>query len=99
MLYIVYAYDGTDSEAPARRQAARPAHLEKMSVLKETKTVKAAGALLDEEENVVGSMMILDYPSQEALEAEFLATEPYVTGGVWETIQVHGYRPPPELSF
>jgi|GEM_PF-147634 len=94
MLFVVLGYDGTDSEALPRRMASRPAHLEFVKSLKEAGIFQYGGALLDEEGEMIGSMMILDYPSREALEAEFLPNEPYAIDGVWETIQIHGFRPP-----
>ena len=41
MTFLVLGYDGTDLDAPMRRAAARPAHLETV------KRLKAAGHFLD----------------------------------------------------
>ena len=99
MLFVLVAYDGTDEGAPARRQAARPAHLEGVGCLSAAGNLKVGGALLDDDGKMIGSMMILDYPSEEALRAEFLATEPYVTEGVWQEIRIHPFRPPGEVKL
>lgn len=54
---------------------------------------KAAGhaifgaAILDEDGKMIGSTMVMEYPDMEALEA-WLKEEPYVTGDVWEDINV-----------
>ena len=98
MLYVVLGYDGSDADAPARRAMARPAHLEALRPLKEAGIVTCAGALLDDTgERVIGSMLVLDYPSEAVLRAEFLAKEPYVIHGVWEKITIHPFRPPSDL--
>ena len=91
MRFVVLGYDAQDSEAPARRAAARPAHLEAAKALHESGTFQYGGALLGRDGGMIGSMMVLDYPSEEALRAEFLAREPYVTEGVWQEIQVHPF--------
>lgn len=48
MRYIVIARDGTDTEAKARRLAARPAHLERVGPFVERGRVLLGGAILDE---------------------------------------------------
>ena len=93
MYFMLLGFDGTDSEAPARRAAARPAHLENIKILKESGNIIYGGALLDEEGNMNGSILILDYPSEEVIRAEFLATEPYATEDVWRTIEIRKHRP------
>ena len=95
MRFVVLGLDGTDAEAPARRAAARPAHLEAMKPLVEGGILKYAGPLLDKEENPNGSMMVLEYDTEEQLRAEFLAKEPYVTEGVWKTITVYPFKTSP----
>ena len=91
MRFVVLGYDAQDSEAPARRAAARPAHLESVKALYESGVFQFGGALLDKDGNMIGSMMVLDYPSEEALRVEFLAREPYVTEDVWQDIQIHPF--------
>ena len=46
-----------------------------------------AGALLDDEGKMKGSLLVMQYESREELDA-YLAQEPYVVEGVWETIEV-----------
>ena len=92
MLFVVLGYDGTDSEAPARRAAARAEHLQGAQALYDSGKFHYGGALLDADGNMTGSMMVLDYPSEEQLRAEFLSKEPYVTQGVWQTVHVHPMR-------
>lgn len=44
-------------------------------------------ALLDKKGKMKGSVMVLDFPTRKAFDA-WLKTEPYVTGNVWESIEV-----------
>lgn len=91
MQFLVISYDGTDAEAPARRQAARPAHLEASRRLKEEGTLIEGGAILDDQVRMIGSMALVDFPDREALDA-WLARDPYVVGGVWQRIEVQPFR-------
>ena len=93
MRYVVLGLDGTDSEALARRLAVRPAHLEAAKPLIDAGVLRYGGPLLDKDGNMNGSIMILDYPSEEALRAEFLSKEPYFTEGVWKTVEVYPHQP------
>ena len=92
MRFIVIAHDGTDPDAKDRRAAARPAHLERTAPYVESGQVLLGGALLDEAGDMIGSVVLADFPSREAFD-EWLAGDPYVTGGVWQEIEVRPYRP------
>ena len=92
MQFLVTAFDGKDSEACARRMNARPQHLEGIRInIKEGKHLYGA-AILDDKGSVIGSVMIVDYPSKEILENEWLKNEPYVVGGVWKEIDIKPCR-------
>jgi len=93
MYFVLIGHDGTDSEAMERRLAARPAHLEAAKALKEEGILLYGGPLLSEEGNMKGSILVLKYPSEEALRTEYLATEPYITGDVWRTIELYPHKP------
>lgn len=91
MQFIVIAYDGTDAEAEGRRMKVRPLHLERMKELKSSGNFVSGGAILDEKEKMVGSMLVCDFPGWEEMEA-WLETEPYFIGGVWQDIEVKRFR-------
>lgn len=91
MQFLVVAYDGTDSEAPARRSAARQAHLEKARQLKAEGHFVEGGALLNEEGQMIGSALILDFPTREQLD-KCLAEDPYTTGHVWNEVSITPFR-------
>jgi len=88
MQFIITAYDGKDGEAGLRRKNAREQHL--AGVKKRTKERKHlfGAAILDEDKQMIGSVLIVDYPSKEILMSEWLRDEPYVTGNVWESIDI-----------
>jgi uncharacterized protein len=87
MQFIITAYDGKDEGAPQRRMAVREQHLAlAASMAKEKKTLYGA-ALLDENEKMIGSVLIFDFPSRQELD-EYLKVEPYVTGNVWQNIDI-----------
>ena len=89
--FLVLAYDGTDAEAAARRNAARPAHLEGVKPMVERGELRAAGAILDDAGNMVGSAIFAEFASRAALDA-WLEREPYVKEGVWQRIEVKPFR-------
>jgi uncharacterized protein YciI len=89
--FLVIAHDGDDAEAPARRQAARDAHLAGVRPMVERGEIVAGGAILDEAGAMVGSAVILDLPDRAAVDA-WLARDPYVTGDVWRTVEVRPFR-------
>lgn len=91
MQFLVIAYDGKDAAAPARRLAAREAHLAGARRRKAEGRTVARGAILDEDGRMIGSAAIVDYPSRAELN-EWLKNDPYVTGGVWVDIQVQPFR-------
>ncbi len=89
--FVIIAYDGMDAAALDRRMAARPAHIENVRQLKANGQFTEGGAILDETGKMIGSVMIVAFDSRAALE-QWLAGDPYVTGNVWERIQVQPYR-------
>jgi uncharacterized protein len=92
VIQIVIARDGEDRDAKARRAAVRPAHLEGIRPLVEAGNVLVGGAILDDEGDMVGSVMLTDFASREAFDA-WIDNDPYVTGGVWKDIEVRPFRP------
>lgn len=88
MQFIVTGYDGTDSKALDRRMAAREAHLAMAKKMHESGNWLYAVAMLNDEEKMVGSVIVCDFDSHEALYAQWLDNEPYVLGKVWEKIDI-----------
>jgi uncharacterized protein YciI len=88
MHFFITAYDGKDSEALARRMKVREQHLENVKKLTKQGKCLYGAVILDDDGKMVGSTMIVDYPSKEILEKEYLNNEPYVTGDVWREIEI-----------
>jgi uncharacterized protein YciI len=91
MQFVIMARDGTDPEAPARRQAVRPAHLEGLRPFVERGNILVGGAILDEVGTMVGSVIMADFSTRQELDA-WLTEDPYVTDGVWRDVEVQPYR-------
>jgi len=91
MHFVVIAHDGDDSQAPDRRMKARPAHMEGAVRMKENGSMLTGGAILGDGGAMIGSVMVVDFPSRTELDA-WLAADPYVTGDVWRRIEVRPFR-------
>lgn len=89
--FLVLAYDGTDADAPARRKTARPRHFVGVEAMMKRGEIRAAGALLDDHGNMIGSAVFAEFPSRAELDA-WLKREPYVEQKVWQKIEVKPLR-------
>ncbi len=88
MQFIVLGYDGGDEGALARRMAAREAHLKQFRERVEQGIFLFGSAILNEDGKMIGSLIVCDFPSRDALEEQWLKNEPYLTGEVWKRIEV-----------
>lgn len=91
MEFLVVAYDGKDDGAKERRLRARPAHVENVQKMKQAGSFINGGAILDDDGNMIGSTLYVDFASRDELQ-QWLNTDPYVTGGVWVNIEVKPIR-------
>ncbi len=91
MQYVIHAYDYTDEQALERRMAARPAHFEGVRSLKTNGNFVIGGALLDNKGTMIGSMMVVEFNTEDDLN-QWLQQEPYIVGNVWERIDVKPFR-------
>lgn len=89
--YVIIAEDGKDDESLERRKNVRPVHLAGARKLKENNNFVVGGAMLDNEGNMRGSVMIVQFETQEEFQ-KWYDNEPYITGGVWKTIEVNPFR-------
>ena len=87
MQFMVTAYDGKDEGALDRRMSVREAHINGANQLKEAGHLIAGGAILDDAEQMIGSTMFVEFDSKVELD-QWLASDPYVTGNVWQDISV-----------
>ena len=91
MQFLLLAHDGTDKDAKARRTAVRRAHFAGIKPMVERGELRAAGASLDEAGEMIGSVVLAEFPNRADLDA-WLAREPYVTEGVWKNIEIKPFR-------
>jgi len=89
--YLVIAHDGKDSKATERRLAVREKHLKLAEKMYKDGKAIIGGAILDDNGSMVGSSRIVEFETRLELE-EWLKNEPYVTGNVWEKVEVFPFR-------
>ncbi|MDP9046514.1 MAG: YciI family protein [Bacteroidota bacterium] len=89
--YLVTAYDYADTEALQRRMNVRPHHLDAAKDLKANGNYVLGGAILNEDGKMIGSVMILQFETEEALEA-WKQNEPYITQKIWESVDVKPFK-------
>ncbi|GJM13447.1 MAG: hypothetical protein DHS20C12_18500 [Pseudohongiella sp.] len=87
MQFMVTAYDGKDEGALDRRMSVREAHIEGAKQLKDAGHLIAGGAILSEDDKMIGSTMFVEFDTKAELD-QWLANDPYVTGNVWQDISV-----------
>ena len=86
MLYVLTCKDKIDSEE--LRKEVRPNHLHYLQDF----DIKLAGPILsDDQQTMVGSLILLECDDKEAAEA-FASSDPYNTAGLFESIEISHYR-------
>ena len=91
MQFLVVARDGSDEGAIERRQRTRPTHLASIAPLVEGGNILVGGAILNEAGDMVGSMLLVEFPDRSGVDA-WLEADPYVTDGVWREVEVTPFR-------
>lgn len=87
MQFVVTALDYTDAEALNRRMAHREQHLLGVRKLIAEGRFVSGGAILDDRGKMIGSTLHVEFPERTNLDAQ-LQQDPYVTGRVWEKIEI-----------
>jgi uncharacterized protein len=89
--FLVTLYDGTDPEAPTRRQATRPAHLDGLKDNVANGRLVFGGPIFDESQRPIGSFLLADCTDRTELDA-MIANDPYTKGNVWQHVEVKPVR-------
>jgi uncharacterized protein YciI len=89
--YLITGYDYTDKDALQRRINVRPHHLDFIKALKETSNYIVGGAILNAEKNMIGTVMILQFETVEALDS-WKQREPYITQKIWDSVDIKPFR-------
>ena len=87
MLYHILCTDKTGHLQT--RLDNREAHLAYINTLGET--LFAAGPLLNDRDEMVGSVLIIDFESDDLAQA-FCANDPYALAGLFETVKITRWR-------
>jgi uncharacterized protein len=87
MLFSVIRHDKPNSVG--LRQSERPTHLKYLERV--THCIMSGGALLDDQDQQIGSVLIIDVPDRAAAE-QFAATDPYVAAGLFASTHVAPFR-------
>lgn len=96
MQFVIIARDATDEKALERRMAAREAHMVLIDEGIQKGQNHMGAAMLDESGAMCGSVMVVEFPDRSALES-WLKVEPYVTGKVWDDIEIIECKIPPKF--
>ena len=80
MRFVVMAWDGDDPDAKGRRAAVRPVHLENIQPFVDDGHVLVGGAMLDDQGDMIGSTLVVEFDSRADLDA-WITADPYVTEG------------------
>ena len=91
MLFLVIAKDGTDADAPARRQRVRDAHLEGARSLAASGVLQVGGALLDPDGGMIGSALVVEAEDESALRST-LEADVYHRAEVWQSFEIYPFR-------
>ncbi len=92
MEFLLIGRDGTDEGAPGRRLAVRERHLALFDELSRQGRFKYGCVILDDRQNMAGSVIVSEFASRKELEDVWLSREPYVLGDVWKTIEIMQVR-------
>lgn len=87
MLYVIHCFDKQDHLQV--RIDNRPAHVDYLKSFGEQ--LHAAGPTLDADENMNGSLVILDLASFSAAE-KFAANDPYTRAGLFEKVSIQPWK-------
>ena len=77
-------------DAAALRASTREAHLAYLEALTSVR-LELAGPLLNDDDQPIGSLLIIDAPSREAAHA-FAADDPYAKAGLFEDVEIRPFR-------
>lgn len=89
--YLVTAYDYTHEGAVQHRIDVRPHHIDALKEMKAKGNYIKGGAILNDEGDMIGTVMMLQFDNDEELQA-WQQAEPYITQKVWETVDIKPFR-------
>jgi uncharacterized protein YciI len=96
MKFIVTAYDHPD--ALERRLANREQHIACIERLKQEGHMLLGGPLLNDDGQMVGSLVVCEFASKEEIQAKWFSQEPFMTNQVWETVRIETFQIGPSFA-
>lgn len=91
MQFLILADDYKDDDALNRRLQIRKIHLQRVGEEKKAGRFIMGGAKLNEQNNMYGSMLILDLENEAAV-WKWIYDDPYFTANVWKDIKVFPFK-------
>jgi uncharacterized protein len=91
MQFVLMAWDGEDEHALDRRMAVRETHLVRAKQAAKDGQILEAGAMLDNAGQMIGSVMMLEFPNEVEARA-WLEMDVYVTTGVWQRFELRPFK-------
>lgn len=91
MTFLIHAFDHTDADALNRRLAARDAHIHSAKAMNSNGELLLAGAMLSPDNTMIGSVVIVEMESLEAVE-NWLKDEIYIKENVWDKVNIYPMR-------
>ncbi|WP_192820201.1 YciI family protein [Rufibacter sp. LB8] len=89
--YLITGLDYTTPGALDHRMAVRPFHFEAIKKYKDSGNFILGGAMLNDEGNMIGSTLVMQFASDEALQ-QWMDQEPYILEKVWESVTVTQFK-------
>src|SRR5215213_7350313 len=89
--FVLIAEDGTDSGAPARREAARERHLRSIRENAAAGRLVMSGPRIRADGSTAGSLQFFEVPDHAAMD-DYLRQEPFALEGVWARREVLPFR-------
>ncbi len=89
--FLILADDYKDADALNRRLSVREDHLQRVRKDKTVGKFIIGGAKLSTDNKMIGSMLVVEFENEELVN-QWVQQDPYVTGKVWEHIQILPFR-------
>jgi uncharacterized protein YciI len=89
--FLILTDDYKDPDALSRRLSVRETHLQRMREEKVKGNFIVGGAKLNDQGNMHGSMLVVQLENEDEVK-KWVEEDPYVTGKVWEKIEILPFR-------
>lgn len=87
MIFSVIARDDSKEGTIAKRMSVRPTHVERMFAHKKSGHIVEAGAMINDNGDMIGSVMFVNFENYAEVEA-FIKSDIYFEAGVWKSYEI-----------